>query len=437
MTKNIAALLERKISSAQREIVQRILAQAEALGMPLYLVGGFVRDALLDRPVNDFDLVVEGDAHKLGRALVQRFGGRVTVHASFKTATWFVPETFNPSTGSGPGLQPSTLDLISARSETYEHPAALPTVQLGTIADDLRRRDFTINALAVRLDGEHFGELRDDLGGMDDLARGRIRVLHPRSFIDDPTRIFRAVRYAQRYGFHLASETEALIPSALRYVDALSPERLRHELDLIFEEDDAVPMLVQMAEMGVFRSIKPPLPWKDAIRARFERTRSHFLHGSRSTPSTVVHCRDCRWMVWLLELSPKEIHALAKRLHFTADLKKKVLAASAIFRDLDFFKSARPSECVARLDGLPEDAIRVAALCVPRGKARSNFKKYLSEWKNIKPFTNGETLKTLGVPPGPRYKEILSRLRAAWVDGEVTSESEEGEMLGKLTGKGR
>ena len=407
--------IPRFLPDARLVPLRRVAAACASLGMRSYLVGGFVRDALLGRPIGDFDIVIEGDATKVARRLVKEFGGRATVHPKFHTAAWSIPETFD--------VQPSTLDLVSARSETYEHPAALPTVKLGSLADDLRRRDFTVNAMAVSLDEDRFGELADPLGGRGDLSHGLLRVLHPRSFIDDPTRLFRAVRYAQRYGFRLASETEATVPPALQYVDALSPERLRHELDLILDEDDPVPMLDQLWALGILQAARPALPWDEATRTRFRQ--------GRSLPSNVNRVR-LRWALWLLASSEKEIRAFNKRLHFDADLKKTALAASSIFRDLDFFGRARPSECLARLDALPVDAVRAAAVCAPRGRSRANLTMYLEKWKALKPFANGETLKSLGVPPGPRYGEILSRLRAAWVDGEVASEEQETALLNEM-----
>lgn len=416
MTKNIAALLDRKISPAQREVVGHVLVQAEAMGLSLYVVGGFVRDALLDRPVNDFDLVVEGDAGRLGRALVQRFGGRVTVHAPFKTATWFVPETL--------GVESSALDLISARSETYARPAALPAVKLGSLDDDLRRRDFTINAMAVRLDGGHYGELTDPFGGQDDLKRGLVRVLHPRAFIDDPTRLFRAVRYAGRYGFRIEEETAALIPSALKYVDDLSPERLRHELDLILEEENPVPMVEQLWALGIAGAARPALPSDEAARER--------IRQMTNVPAAVANRVAFRWAIWLMGLPLKEIRALSKRLHFTAETLKIVSAAASVFADLDALMKMRPSGCARRLDGSPEDALWAVSVC-SAGEARTKIEMYLSKWKRMKPFTNGETLERMGVPFGPRRGEILRRLRAAWLDGEVTSEAEEMEMLQRLT----
>ena len=418
--------IPRFILTSRLSLLRQVAALSADLGSPVYLVGGLVRDALLEKPINDFDIVIEGDATKLGRALVKQFGGRVTVHAPFKTATWFPPNRPSTSLRSAQGAD-EFIDLISARSETYAHPAALPTVKLGTLADDLRRRDFTINAMAVRLDGEHFGELTDPLGGREDLARKLVRVLHPNSFVDDPTRLFRAVRYAGRYGFKIESETELPIPNALKYVDKLSPERLRHELDLIFEEPNAVPMMEKLWALEIVQSVRPALPSDEATRGRFQR--------AGSPPSSVGNLIHFRWAVWLMGLSGKEICALSKRLHFTAELTKKTVAASSVFADLDSIASLRPSGCVRRLDGLPDDGILAASVCA-EGEARAKLEMYLSKWKQLRPFTDGEALEKMGVPFGPRSGEILWRLRAAWVDGEVTSEEGNASCWRSWRGRG-
>jgi len=419
--------IPRFIPTSRLVLLRQVAALSAHLGLPAYLVGGFVRDALLKQPINDFDLVVEGDAVKLGRALVKQFGGRLTVHAPFKTATWFLPAGVGSRYGTEEHRPYSTpestidfIDLISARSETYARPAALPTVKLGTLADDLRRRDFTINALAVRLDGDHFGELSDPLGGRADLQRGLVRVLHPNSFVDDPTRLLRAVRYAERYGFKIESGSEALIPLALEYVDKLSPERLRHELDLILGEENAVPMMEKLWASGIVRCVRPALPSEEAARKRFGAT--------RRLPSSVEDPVQFRWMVWLMDATPAQFRALAKRLHFTADLAKKVAAAASIYNDLESFKGTRPSECAARLDGLPEEAIRAVSLCADE-ETRALLEMYLTKWKDVKPFADGDALQRMGVPFGPRVGEILWCLRAAWLDGEVTSEAGEREWL--------
>ena len=259
MENNLSDLLQKTISSDQLDLIHRVADEASALGFPIYIVGGFVRDLLLGHPSLDFDLVVEGDVIKLANSLASKYGGKATVHQKFGTAKWFVEM-----------VQTFLLDLISARSEIYKHPAALPTVKLGTISDDLHRRDFTINTLAIRLDSNHFGELHDELGGLDDLQHGLVRVLHPRSFIDDPTRIFRAVRYEKRYGFKIAKETLALIPEARQLIEKLSAQRIRHELDLILDEPNAASMLARLDKLGLLKPIHPSLRCDKALQTRFE-----------------------------------------------------------------------------------------------------------------------------------------------------------------------
>lgn len=396
------------------------------LGFPAYLVGGFVRDFLLGKLINDFDVVIEGDAVKLGRALVKRFGGRLTIHAPFKTATWFLPNSSN-----------CFIDLISARSETYAHPAALPKVELGTLDDDLGRRDFTINAMAVRLDGEEIGRIIDPLDGRRDLQRGLLRVLHPDSFMDDPTRLLRLIRYAGRYGFKIETGTEALIPSALVYVDKLSPERLRHELDLTLAEEDFLPMLEKMWKYGILMHVNPTLPSDEQTLDRLKRTQSHFSLPLNPVPSKISQTRDRRWIAWLLGLQQKEIRALAKRLHFTADLLKWCLSASTLYESVDSFPGYRPSECVKLLDKLPEESVRVVSSCVPRGDVRSMLQMFLTKWRYVMPHATGEMLMTMGVPFGPRIGEIHWRLRVAWLDGEISSIEEEREFLNRLMQAGR
>ena len=396
------------LPDAQLDLLRRVADQATVLGFPIYVVGGFVRDLVLGRPVLDFDLVLEGDAIALGHSLVSKFGGKLTAHTKFRTAKWFPNlSTFQPSN------LPTFIDLISARSEIYKHPAALPTVKMGTIADDIQRRDFTINALAVRLDGEYFGELRDELDGLDDIKNGIVRVLHPLSFMDDPTRIFRAVRYEKRYDFKVEPQTLALIPEALPFIAKLSAQRLRHELDLILDEPNAESMLARLGDLDLLNPIHPALTWDVTTWARFQYK---------------VSSPDERWLLWLMSLTETEITSLNERLKFTASLLKSLYASSKIFAALPAFADLKPSQCVERLDGMPLPAASVAAL-VAQGQSRQNLEKYLSEWRHIKPKTTGDDLKSLGIVPGPKYQEILSGLRAAWLDGEVSSEHEEKNLL--------
>ena len=201
MKMNLWDPLSRHLTAFQLHLIEQVSDAAGRLKMPIYIVGGVVRDLLLDRPINDLDIVVEGDAIRLGKEVVSLYQGRLVTHPQFFTANWESEEDPDPDIpieGWGPRM---SLDLISARSEIYPSPAVLPEVRMGSIEDDLQRRDFTLNTLAVRLDGVHRGELLDRCGGLQDLKDGILRTLHERSFIDDPTRIFRGIRFEGRFGF--------------------------------------------------------------------------------------------------------------------------------------------------------------------------------------------------------------------------------------------
>ena len=409
------------LPSEKQTLLSDIAAQAAAMDMPCYIVGGFVRDLLLGKPVNDLDVIVEGDAIKFGKALVKKFGGKLTTHDKFHTAVWHLPSTFDPSAGSGQRLQPSTLDLITARKETYPHSGALPTIQPSTINDDLRRRDFTINAMAVRLDGNHFGELLDALNGQVDLEKGIIRVLHPRSFIDDPTRIFRAIRYEQRYGFNIEPETLGFInQESLTVISRLSGERIRHELDLIFEEENSSQMILRAGGLGVFEKIHPDLPMFDPAYSDFLE-----MDPILDIPASRI---AMGYMLWLMDLMEAEIMSIAERLNFTSDLTYSVWAVSQLKKSLPFLVDSKPSVWTYALEKWPELSIYIVYL-VSRENALLD---YLSIWRHVKPHTTGNDLKARGLPSGPRFGEVLSQLRAAWLDGEVKNAEEEKELLNTL-----
>ncbi|HJR80791.1 MAG TPA: CCA tRNA nucleotidyltransferase [Anaerolineales bacterium] len=414
--RNLAELLKRSLGEDRLRLLQLVVDEATERGSPLFIVGGSVRDLVLGRPLNDFDLTVEGDAIALARSLSKKHGGVVTAHTKFGTAKWFLPKNLVPDTESH-----DALDLISARSETYKHPAALPTVASGTIEDDLRRRDFTINAMAIRLDGSHFGELRDDLNGIDDLQKGIVRVLHPRSFIDDPTRMYRAVRYEVRYGFHIAEETLALIPEACALVEKLSPQRIRHELDLILDEPNAIAMLKRLDELDLLTCIHPAL-------GNFSQSNLATLKSD----DAVLQNRNSRWLLWLMRLTDQEIEFINERLHFKSDLLKMLRSASVLETNLPALIGLKPSQVVELLEGYSIKALEVFSRALYDQQQKDILNRYLSEWWGVKPKTTGHDLKKLDVPPGPKYNEILRRLRAAWLDGEVKTEEEEKALLSEL-----
>ena len=413
---NLADLLKKSLDSALLDLIHRIADESSALGFPLYLVGGSVRDLMLARPILDLDLTLEGDAIILGRVLVKKFGGKITIHEKFHTATWFFQSPVS-------NLQ--SLDLISARRETYAHPGALPTVTKSTLDDDLRRRDFTINAMAIRVDGDHFGELYDPLHGQADIEKKLICVLHPNSFVDDPTRIFRAVRYAERYGFTIEPETLTLINDDSRKVlSGLSGERLRHEFDLIFEEPNPSVALKQLAELDMLKSIRLQVtsyevPLLDDPSPAF---------GEFAVPDMLSFQQTLCWVLWLVNSSVSEIEDVAERLAFPVLLANAAVSASALKQELPSCKNWKPSQWTFHLDELPSLSVYAVYLL----SKETALHDYLAKWQHVKPITTGDDLKARGLEPGPRFGEILRQLRAAWLDGEVGTEEGEKRLLASL-----
>lgn len=450
-----AQKLERALPPERLALLRAVAEEAAHQHMPVYIVGGFVRDLLLDRPSLDFDIVVEGDAIALARALQKKHGGRVTSHSRFGTAKWHLenstfdhrdsrldsrdsiadnrsssPEKKRMSSVEPPISNIESLDLISSRQEFYEHPTALPTVERGSIKLDLHRRDFTINTLALRLDGRHFGELHDYYGGLADLQRGRIRVLHSLSFIDDPTRMLRAVRYEQRYGFHIEPRTLQLMDDARPLIARLSHERVRHELDLIADEPNAPAMLARLAELNLLAAISETLPWSADLRQRLDSAPTSpppdwglpLALGGLSLRAALTY------LLWLLDLSLPALERLHERLRFSLGLYKALKAASALRSDLPDLRGQPASAWVRRLDDAPLAAVYAVFLA----SRSSDLEQYALRWRHVHPITTGETLKALGLPPGPAYQRLLWNLRAAWLDGAVTSAEQETALLREL-----
>ena len=433
MGRNVADLLEHALDGVHLEMLRLLALQASFLGMPMYLVGGVVRDILLGRAVSDFDLVVEGNSAELAEQILKEYGGRTLTHAKFGTATWVLNKA-TLSRLSFPSFQiPAhslSFDLVSARSETYERPGALPTITFSDIRDDLHRRDFTINAMALRLDGARFGELVDPLLGEADLGAGLVRTLHDRSFVDDPTRIFRAARYAARYNFRLAPATQALINAeSFSVLTQLSGERIRHEFDLIFEEQNAPAMLELLKVWGVLAALHPALPTAAARSLAALTDAPAEAFGDFPVPDMLSFRQTLGWTLYLLNLLQPEIDALAKRLAFPTLLTKSAQGAAALNRDLTASAPGRkPSQWTALLDVIPP----LAVYAVYQVTTHPALHTYLTAWRAVRPYTTGYTLQKRGLEPSPKFREILTRLRNAWLDGEVESEEEEVKLLERI-----
>jgi len=427
---NLSEKLESILTAESMALIRLIRTEAERFDFPLYLVGGSVRDLLLGRAINDFDLTVEGDAAQLAEAVLRKYAGKVVFHARFGTATWTLDETTFKRLNIpllGVSGFPPFLDFISARSETYSQPGALPTVKRSTIDDDLLRRDFTINTMAVRLDGRYWGQLHDPLGGQADLNRKWIRILHSRSFVDDPTRMLRAVRYAARFGFEIEPGTLDLINEEAGDVLAgLSGERLRHELDLMFEERDSSTLLHRLAELDLLKPIHISLHHANFQLPFLEILSGEF--GEFTIPDIMTFKRTLGWILWLMPLSEFDVDMISKRLDFPALLTKSTRAASTLLNALPSFIAWRPSQWTFYLEDLPSMSVYAVYLM----RKEPALRDYLVSWRKIKPTITGDLLKKRGLEPGPKYAEILRQLRAAWLDGDVMNEKEEKQLLEKL-----
>jgi tRNA nucleotidyltransferase (CCA-adding enzyme) len=431
---NLKDRLEHGFPASRLALLHAVAAVADRQHIPLYLVGGVVRDLLLKIPSFDLDLVVEGDAIALARAVADEYGGRVRSHERFGTAKWLLREVDPAALGlpsAGDASMPESLDLVSARAEFYAHPSALPEVERGNLKLDLHRRDFTINTLALSINTAHFGEVYDYWGGLRDLEEKQIRVMHSISFIDDPTRILRAVRLEQRLGFRIEPRTRDLIALALPLLHRVSGDRIRHELEAIFDEPTPGDALGRLRELNVLGGIYPGLEWSSlhaehvgAARAFIPDPFWSLASDGRSLPSPMN--------AWLLDHPKSVLEGVLARLNFPRRDAELLLVARQALDALDRLAGdAPPSRIADALEDIPEPAL-VGAYVNSTGVSRERLNHYLARWRTIQPETDGETLRRRGLPPGPRYGEILRALRAARLDGRIGSAQEETRMLDDL-----
>ncbi len=402
-----------RLPDAARDALRAVVSIAERRRVDLYLVGGGVRDLLLGSVHADLDLVVEEDALALASALGDRLRARVVLHRRFGTA---VVE--------GPGFR---LDLAGARTERYERPGALPSVRPGRLADDLGRRDFTINAMALQLAGPRAGELIDPFGGRADLAAGAVRVLHDASFQDDPTRLLRAVRYAGRLRFRIERRTASLLRRDLRYLDSVSGARLRHEFERIAAEERAGQVVRLAQRFEVLSAVHPSL-----------RAGPQSLRALRYLPQVAPSQRTAVLLCLLLaHASLAEAEGAIERLSLTglqAGGVRGILALRAAEATLAR-ASLRPSEAVTILGAQPVAALEAFALVTQRAAA-GRARRYLEQWRYVRPRLDGRDVEALGVPHGPQVGEVLALLREARLDGRTRTRNDE-EALVRATLAGR
>jgi tRNA nucleotidyltransferase (CCA-adding enzyme) len=405
----------------------------------LFIVGGFVRDLLhnpklgLDVSYPDIDLVVEGDAIRLARQLAQQYGGQVRSHRRFGTAKWLVDDSHQlansrrPAASGSPAHDlplPPALDFVTARTEFYEHPSALPEVERSSIKQDLHRRDFTINTLAIQLSPDHYGDLLDFYGGENDLRKGLIRVLHSLSFVEDPTRMLRAVRLEQRMGFRIETRTAELLDHALDLLDRVSGERIYHELHLIFRETEPESALRRLDELGILKQVHPDLCADSWVIRRITAMRT----GLNDTPWATTPLTDVHYLGLLtFRLSDRALQQVMVRLRLRA-------ADASVLRQVQTLKSRlaqlqqtlRPSKIYRFLESFTSESLLIGWLGTEDETARAQIGQFQRELRGIDPIIDGHYLRReLDLRPGPIYRRILDDLRSARLDGQVVTLADE------------
>lgn len=424
--RNIRELLDKRIPDGKRLLIKAVREEAGKAGK-VFLAGGFVRDLLLGLQVSDIDLTVEGDANALARSIESRFRGKLVCHERFKTATVFFK-------------QGSRLDISTAREEKYPRPAALPEVVSSSIYSDLRRRDFTVNAMAVSLNTSSYGELIDCFGGTKDLENKTIRAIHPDSFRDDPTRVFRAIRFSHRLGFKIEKNTAAMISAAVsgRFCDMLSGRRLRNEIELLFSEDDPAGAAARMLELGIQECITPGIK-AGRRKIDFIRDFDGFIEyaGREKFPGDFKFWL-ARFMALLLGMDSEALSLLTGRLMLGKQETRAVVSlprAETVSRGLYSVENPPPSEVYFKLRPFPPEAGLLAAFAAGK-KRRYEIVKKFNAARSVRTGVTGSDLVRMGFKPGPGVREALDEIRRKKIDGCLKTRTDEVNFIKQKKFKG-
>jgi len=422
--RNIRRMLRERLPGEIYSLLKTAGHQARDMGYQAYCVGGFVRDILLGRNNLDVDLVIEGDGIKFARALAEKLDARVREHQKFRTAVIICSDG-------------QKIDVATARLEYYEHPAALPMVELSSIKMDLYRRDFSINALAVHLNPEHMGRLVDFFGGQRDLKDRVIRVLHSLSFVEDPTRIVRAIRFEQRFGFRIGAQTEKLIKNALELniFHQLSGSRIFHELQMIFEEDTPLPCLIRMENYGLLKHIHPMLKLTSNVKNILTETEKvinwfQLLYLEEKLD---------KWVLYILGLLNhiNEVQAgiIMQRFNFSQKKTRLIFSLRSQINSAMNSLSAwhqdqgKLSSLYFILTPLPLEGLLFLMARVHKEELRKYVSYYITQLRDIQPQISGKDLKKMGLTPGPEFGRILQELKAAQIDGLACDRQEQKQWV--------
>ncbi len=424
--------MEKHLKQLPQEILDLIYAARDTaghMGLRAYLVGGFVRDLILEVKNLDLDIAVEGEGIDFAGALARKLNAKLVSHKRFGTATVTVK----------PHLK---IDVATARKEFYPQPASLPIVNRGSIRDDLYRRDFTINTLVIAINLDNFGQLLDMFQGKSDIARKKLRILHELSFIDDPTRILRAIRFQERYDFKIESRTLKHLGEAikLKMLSAVSPQRLRDELVLMLKEKEPLKALKALEKLAGLDFIQPTL--------RLSRKTENFLRSCRDQVDWFKtkfdgHRHLDSWLVYLSGLlsglEAGQVQAVCEKFVFRKGEEKRIMDFF-LFRDKLLSKLSRPklrpSSVFHLLEPLSYEVIILLKASAADKSALANLENFFHTYNRTAISLGGHDLKSLGFMPGPHYQKILRRVLNAKLNGKVKTAQEELELVKKIKKRG-
>jgi tRNA nucleotidyltransferase (CCA-adding enzyme) len=417
-TRNIVKFLQERLSDRFLDMLKQIGKVADGLGYGVYVAGGFVRDLFLYRPNEDIDIVIEGDGIAFAKKYAQLVNARIHAYAKFGTAVIIFPDGYK-------------IDVASARMEYYKSPAALPTVEMSSIKLDLFRRDFTINTLAVQLNADRFGTLIDFFNAQKDIKAKAIRVLHNLSFVEDPTRVFRAIRFEQRFGFCIGKLTAGLIENAVRmdFFKQLSGRRVCSELRLIFGEENPTAAIIRLSDYdllklihpsiimdkeltSLFNSVKQIVSWFDLLflEESYMKWSVYFLalirHCDRSTSIEICN---------RLELAPKNAGIICKD-RFEVEKCLLWLERNAPVKNSDLYK---------RLSVFRTELVLFIMAGTKKRSVKRSISRYFTHLRYIQPSIKGQDLVDMGLPPGPVFRRILQAVLDAKLNGELRTKKDE------------
>jgi len=429
--KMLSKLMEERFPESLYNLLMEFGRVGDELGYSVFAVGGFVRDLLLRVENFDVDIVVEGDGIRLAEEFEKKYPCRIRTHKKFGTAIILLPD----------GLK---VDVATARWEFYDSPAALPTVERASIKTDLYRRDFTVNTLAIQLNPKAFGELIDFFGGVKDVKEKVIRVLHNLSFVEDPTRVFRAIRFEQRFGFQIGKHTQNLMKNAVKvgFLERLSGGRVLSEIILILQEEDPLPALKRMRDFNLFHLVHPSLKFDEQAEVLFEQIR----HVISWFDLLFLEQRYERWLIYFYGLidflKEGEREALCQRLAMNEKLEKRVLEGKLqadqtllqIFSWINTDRRPKRSEIYDVLDPLSTESKLFMMAKTTQVATRRYVSLYFTQLKDTKPLLRGKDLIQMGMKSGPLIKRALTGLLKARLDEQVITRQDEMEYISKAQG---